>query len=119
MSPWRCRRRSDELTSHSLELSVYRAISLIAGSTAVPISTGTGWYGWSFWIPAMWCFISVLITLGYVYFDARVVPSVIRLTSNKEAARKAGDHVAKKRFSLGAYWLLPCESESASVSRPH
>lgn len=58
----------------------------------------------------MWCFISVLITAGYVFFDARVVPKHIRLTSNREAARAAHNHVAKKRFSLGAYWLLPCRS---------
>ncbi|KAK4054331.1 hypothetical protein OIO90_003564 [Microbotryomycetes sp. JL221] len=90
-----------------LELSVYRAISLIAGSTAVPISEGTGWYGWAFWIPAMWCLVSVMITIGYVIFDAKFVPKSIRLTSNKAAAKLARDHVAKKRFNLSAYWLLP------------
>ncbi|KAK4054172.1 hypothetical protein OIV83_001198 [Microbotryomycetes sp. JL201] len=90
-----------------LELSVYRAISLIAGSTAVPISEGTGWYGWAFWIPAMWCLVSVAITVAYVMFDSKYVPKDIRLTSNKAAAKLARDHVAKKRFSLSSYWLLP------------
>ncbi|KAM0789544.1 hypothetical protein ACM66B_000358 [Microbotryomycetes sp. NB124-2] len=90
-----------------LELSVYRAISLIAGSTAVPISEGTGWYGWSFWIPVMWCLVSIAITVGYIFFDAKFVPKNIRLTSNKEAAKLARDHVAKKRFSLDSYKKLP------------
>lgn len=95
----------------SLELSVYRAISLIAGSTSVPISTGTGFYGWSFWIPAMFCALSVVITISYIWFDANVVPKEIRLTSNKSAAAAAHDHVARRKFSLGAYWELGCTFE--------
>lgn len=65
--------------------------------------------GYAFWIPVVFCFISVLITLGYIWFDAHVVPKHIRLTSNKAAAQAASSHVAKKKFSLGTYWLLPCE----------
>ena len=52
-----------------LESAVARTISLAAGMTAVPISESTGWYGWSFWIPAALCAVSFCIAIAYLLFE--------------------------------------------------
>lgn len=52
-----------------LENAVNRTISLVAGMTAVPIKDSTGWYGWSFWIPAALCGFSFCVAIGYLLFE--------------------------------------------------
>ncbi|KAL1303061.1 hypothetical protein AAFC00_006507 [Neodothiora populina] len=99
-----------------LENAVAKTISLTAGMTAIPIRNSTGWYGWSFWIPAMFCGASTIIAILYLLFDRFLVPKKFKLKSGREmAAENTGDMAhQQKTFSPKTilqlpwqFWMLP------------
>lgn len=74
---------------------------------AIPIRDGTGWYGWTFWIPAFFCSLSLLVNIAYVCFERFVVPEKLHLTSGRAIAI-SGQHLsAKRRFSWNVLFSLP------------
>jgi hypothetical protein len=81
---------------------------LAAGMTAIPIRDGTGWYGWSFWIPTVLCGFSLLVNIGYVVFERMIVPKQYQLTSARVAAMNAaGTATQRRRFSFKTLLELP------------
>jgi MFS family permease len=98
------------------ENAINKTIGLAAGMTAFPIYSSTGWYGWSFWVPAVFCFVSMLVSIGYLLFERFVVPAKFRLTSARAAAIAAGPNMQGKQKKLSfssllelpwAFWMLP------------
>lgn len=80
--------------------------------TAIPIRDGTGWYGWSFWIPAAFCAFSFCIAIAYILFERFVVPKEFRLTSARVEALSNGQKHKKLSFASlmllpWAFWMLP------------
>lgn len=95
-----------------LESAVAKVISLSAGMTAIPIRNSTGWYGWSFWIPAIFCGFSVFVALAYLAWDRFVVPKQFRIKTGKEEAGKPGSPKKLVTFAVlfrlpWAFWMLP------------
>lgn len=91
-------------------------ISIVSGMTAIPIKNSTGWYGYSFWIPAGLCAASFLVAVLYFIFERFIIPKEYRFTSGRAQAlatsRTMG--VDKKKLAFGsllylpwAYWMLP------------
>lgn len=75
--------------------------------TAIPIRDGTGWYGWSFWIPAVLCTFSLLVNIFYVLFERSVVPAKFRLTSERDRVITSQKLSSKKVFSWRILLTLP------------
>lgn len=74
---------------------------------AIPIKDGTGWYGWTFWIPVFFCAFSLLTNVAYVSFEKLAVPQQFRLTSGRAAAMSNESFAAKRRFSWNVLFQLP------------
>ncbi|KAF6821766.1 major facilitator superfamily transporter [Colletotrichum plurivorum] len=89
-----------------LESAIANTVSLVSGMVAIPIRDGTGWYGWTFWIPVFFCGLSLAVNILYVCFERLAVPARFRLTSGRARAI-AEQHSAKKRFSWDALFTLP------------
>ncbi|KAF7551906.1 hypothetical protein G7Z17_g4684 [Cylindrodendrum hubeiense] len=83
-----------------LESAVSNAIGLAGGMSAIPIRDGTGWYGWTFWIPAFFCFLSLLVNLFYVFFERRIVPKDYRLASGRTSANKKSSSNSDFRWNV-------------------
>lgn len=90
-----------------LENAVSNTVSLIAGLTAIPIRDGTGWYGWSFWIPAVLCLFSLVVNIFYVIFERTVVPKHFRLTPERDRVITQSKLANKKVFSWRILLTLP------------
>lgn len=90
-----------------MENAVANTISLVAGMAAIPIRDGTGWYGWSFWIPAVMCLFSLIVNIFYVLFERTMVPQRFRLTSERDRSITASKLAAKKVFSWRILLTLP------------
>lgn len=97
-----------------LENSIASTTSLVSGLTAIPIKQGTGWYGWSFWIPVVFCAFSVIVSCVYFAWEKWVVPVEYRFTSGRTAAQGSDKAIAEKKVSLKtlfelpwAFWMLP------------
>ena len=73
---------------------------------AIPIRDGTGWYGWTFWIPVFFCAFSVIVNIIYVCFEHFTVPSECRLTPARAAA-VSNKHLTKRNFSWKILLTLP------------
>ena len=66
--------------------------------TAIPIKNSSGWYGYSFWIPAGLCAASFCVAIGYFLFERFVIPKEYRLTSGRALAlAKSGAMGANKK----------------------
>lgn len=75
---------------------------------AIPIRDGTGWYGWTFWIPVFFCGLSLLVNVAYVCFERLAVPERFRLTPGRAlAAAAASGSDNKRRFSWNVLFQLP------------
>ncbi|CAN8103341.1 unnamed protein product [Discula destructiva] len=90
-----------------LENAVSSTISLVGGMTAIPIRDGTGWYGWSFWIPVVMCVFSFAVNILYVLVERTMVPSRFRLTSERDRAITSEKLAVKKIFSWRVLLTLP------------
>ncbi|KAM0569858.1 hypothetical protein D7B24_003384 [Verticillium nonalfalfae] len=90
-----------------LESAIANTISLVSGMVAIPIRDGTGWYGWTFWIPVFFCAFSLLVNIAYVCFERFVIPQHLRLTSGRAAAISKQHLHTKKRFSWNVLFQLP------------
>lgn len=99
-----------------LENAINRTVDLVAGMTAIPIRDGTGWYGYSFWIPAVFCGTSFCAAIGYMLYEKFVVPSQYRLTGRRAAAKQDGVHTSTQWKAIflasittlpWAFWMLP------------
>lgn len=95
-------------TMWGIDSSFSSLVNLAAGMTAIPIRDGTGWYGWSFWIPVFFCGFSVAMTIVYIFFERRVVPQDKRLTTGRALAIDAETGgKGRRRFSWNVLFLLP------------
>lgn len=90
-----------------LENAISSTVSLVAGMAAIPIRDGTGWYGWSFWIPAALCVFSFLANIVYVVFERTIIPAKFRLTSERDRAITSQKLAVKKVFSWRVLLTLP------------
>jgi MFS family permease len=76
--------------------------------TAIPIRDRTGWYGWTFWVPAFFCVASFLINLTYIFFERTCIPKRYRLTSARAKAVAENYSLNVKRvFSWNSLLNLP------------
>ncbi|THY69766.1 MFS general substrate transporter [Aureobasidium pullulans] len=97
------------------ENAINKTVSLVAGMTAIPIRNSTGWYGWSFWIPAVFCGMSTLFAIAYILFEKYIVPERFRLKSGRQTSISSDDLAQKRKVvSFGtilrlpwAFWMLP------------
>lgn len=90
-----------------LENAIASSTSLVAGMVAVPIRDATGWYGWSFWIPAILCAFSLLANILYVIFERTVLPTRFRLTTEHDRAITEDRLARRKRFEWRVIFSLP------------
>ena len=99
-----------------LENAINRTVDLVAGMTAIPIRDGTGWYGYSFWIPAVFSGTSFCAAIGYMFYERYVVPPKYRFTSKRYAAKQKDAHATTQWKALfiasvttlpWAFWMLP------------
>lgn len=75
---------------------------------AIPIRDSTGWYGWTFWVPAFFCCASMLINIAYVFFEHVFIPKHYRLTSARaKAVAKSHGLNVKRTFSWDSLLKLP------------
>lgn len=74
---------------------------------AIPIRDGTGWYGWTFWVPAALCGFSFIASIIYACFDRFVVPDKYRLRSGRDKADPADELAHRRVFSLKTLYQLP------------
>jgi hypothetical protein len=56
------------------ENAIAKTTSLVSGITAIFTKEATGWYGYSFWIPAGLCAASFCVAVGYIIFERFVIP---------------------------------------------
>lgn len=97
------------------ENAINKTVSLVAGMTAIPIRNSTGWYGWSFWIPAVFCGMSTLFAIAYILFEKYIIPERFRLKSGRQTSISSDDLAQKRKVvSFGtilrlpwAFWMLP------------
>lgn len=91
-----------------IESAVAETMGIIAGITAIPIRNGTGWYGWSFWIPVVICGFSLIMSIVYVLLERNVVPTQHRFTSARamQIDKEKGGN-GRKIFSWNTLFLLP------------
>ncbi|OAL44852.1 MFS general substrate transporter [Pyrenochaeta sp. DS3sAY3a] len=91
-----------------LENAISSTVGLVAGMVAVPIRDNLGWYGWSFWIPACFCLVSVIVNIAYIFFERFFIPQEMRLTSARAKAVAANNGLNDKRaFSWDSLLKLP------------
>ncbi|KAH7150361.1 major facilitator superfamily domain-containing protein [Dactylonectria estremocensis] len=91
-----------------LENALSSTVGLVAGMVAIPIKEGTGWYGWTFWVPAFFCCASMLINIAYVFFERNFIPKQFRLTSARaKAVAKSHGLNVKRTWSWDSLLRLP------------
>ncbi|KAF6799581.1 MFS transporter [Colletotrichum sojae] len=91
-----------------LENAISSTVGMVAGMVAIPIRDKTGWYGWTFWIPAIFCGVSMAINIVYVFFERVFIPKHLRLTSARAKAVAANHKLNVKRiFSWKSLLGLP------------
>ncbi|KAK7214585.1 hypothetical protein V2G26_002588 [Clonostachys chloroleuca] len=91
-----------------LENAISGVVGLVAGMVAIPIRDSTGWYGWTFWVPAFFCCASMLINIAYVFFEHVFIPKHYRLTSARaKAVAKSHGLNVKRTFSWDSLLKLP------------
>ncbi|KAK1469199.1 hypothetical protein CMEL01_00966 [Colletotrichum melonis] len=91
-----------------LESAIANTVSLVSGMVAIPIRDGTGWYGWTFWIPVFFCGFSLIVNVAYVTFERLAVPPRFRLTSGRARAIAEQQNLSdRRRFSWNVLFALP------------
>ncbi|KAL0942045.1 MFS transporter [Colletotrichum truncatum] len=91
-----------------LENAISSTVGMVAGMVAIPIRDRTGWYGWTFWIPAIFCGVSMAINIVYVFFERIFIPKHLRLTSARAKALAQNHKLNVKRvFSWRSLFGLP------------
>ncbi|GKT56172.1 MFS transporter [Colletotrichum tofieldiae] len=91
-----------------LENAISSTVGMVAGMVAIPIRDRTGWYGWTFWIPAIFCGLSMIINILYVFFEGLFIPPNLRLTSARAKALAENHKLNVKRvFSWKSLTKLP------------
>ncbi|KAF4124452.1 Major Facilitator Superfamily [Geosmithia morbida] len=90
-----------------LESAVSNTVGLVSGMVAIPIRNNTGWYGWTFWIPVVFCAWSLIMNVAYVCYERLVVPPEYRLTPGRDAAITEKYLSSKRSFSLNSLLTLP------------
>ncbi|KAI9150552.1 Major facilitator superfamily domain-containing protein [Paramyrothecium foliicola] len=90
-----------------LESALSGTVGLVSGMVAIPIRDGTGWYGWTFWIPVFFCAFSLIMNIIYVCFERFSVPADFRLTSGRASAISQKHLINKRNFSWKILLTLP------------
>ncbi|KLO82675.1 uncharacterized protein LW93_9879 [Fusarium fujikuroi] len=90
-----------------LESAISSTVGLVSGMVAIPIRDRTGWYGWTFWIPVVFCGLSLAMNISYVCFERFVVPTKYRLTPGRDAAITEKHLTIKRNFSWELLLTLP------------
>ncbi|KAK1700200.1 major facilitator superfamily domain-containing protein [Colletotrichum godetiae] len=91
-----------------LESAIANTVSLVSGMVAIPIRDGTGWYGWTFWIPVFFCGFSLVVNIAYVTFERLAVPPRFQLTSGRARAIAEQQNLSeRRRFSWNVLFALP------------
>ncbi|RSL53000.1 hypothetical protein CEP54_010622 [Fusarium duplospermum] len=90
-----------------LESAISSTVGLVSGMVAIPIRNQTGWYGWTFWIPVVFCGLSLIMNAAYVCFERFVVPVEYRLTPGRDAAITKKHLITKRNFSWRLLLNLP------------
>ncbi|RSL94754.1 hypothetical protein CEP52_012444 [Fusarium oligoseptatum] len=90
-----------------LESAISSTVGLVSGMVAIPIRDQTGWYGWTFWIPVVFCGLSLIMNTAYVCFERFVVPIEYRLTPGRDAAITEKHLITKRNFSWRLLLNLP------------
>ncbi|OAL46303.1 MFS general substrate transporter [Pyrenochaeta sp. DS3sAY3a] len=90
-----------------IDNAVAKAVGIAAGMAAVPIRDGTGHYQWSFWIAVIFCAVSWLINIGYVWFANTIVPPQHRLTSARANAMAKNPNVKTKVVDWRVLFTIP------------
>ncbi|KLP21969.1 uncharacterized protein LW94_14180 [Fusarium fujikuroi] len=90
-----------------LESAISSTVGLVSGMVAIPIRDRTGWYGWTFWIPVVFCGLSLAMNISYVCFERFVVPTKYRLTPGRDAAIIEKHLTIKRNFSWELLLTLP------------
>ncbi|KAH6949447.1 hypothetical protein HG530_014505 [Fusarium avenaceum] len=90
-----------------LESAISSTVGLVSGMVAIPIRNRTGWYGWTFWIPVVFCGLSLAMNIAYVCFERFAVPKKYRLTPGRDAAITNKHLMSKRNFSWKLLLTLP------------
>ncbi|WVQ80631.1 hypothetical protein IAT38_002736 [Cryptococcus sp. DSM 104549] len=102
-----------------IEYATANLFLMCSGFSTIPIKDGTGWYGWSFWIPACLCLLSFLVNIYYVLWESRILPSHMRMPNGRAIAiakRASGPIGVADETSIHprvvlaipwAFWVLP------------
>lgn len=80
-----------------IDIAWNRILTIIARSTAVPMSNINGWWGWALWIPTIVCGFNLVLCIAYWGFE-RSVPIAYRPVLGKDAY--AAEGWGKKKFGL-------------------
>lgn len=91
-----------------LDNAVSNTVGLVSGMVAIPIRDSTGWYGWTFWVPAFFCVLNFFINISYVFFERIFIPKPYCLTSARAKAVAQNHNLNVKRvFSWDSLFRLP------------
>ncbi|KAJ6505992.1 major facilitator superfamily domain-containing protein [Mycena vulgaris] len=75
---------------YGVDIAFGRVTNTISKATSIPIAEGTGWWGWSIWIPCIMAAVTLLINTAYIFFERRL-PRESRLVSGREIAKRRAD----------------------------
>lgn len=85
---------------YGIDIAWGRIITVITRSTAVPLANvGGEFWGWAFWVPAIICALTLLVTIAYWFFE-RSVPEQYRPALGKNARAKEGALKKRVKFNL-------------------
>ncbi|KAJ7814918.1 major facilitator superfamily domain-containing protein [Mycena olivaceomarginata] len=57
---------------YGVDIAFGRVINTISKATSIPIAEGTGWWGWSIWIPCIMAAATLAINVAYIFFESRL-----------------------------------------------
>ncbi|KAJ7130411.1 major facilitator superfamily domain-containing protein [Mycena epipterygia] len=103
---------------YGIDIAFGRVINTIAKATSIPIAEGTGWWGWSIWIPCIMAGVTLVINIGYLFFACRL-PKESQVVTGRAAAMRtaAADQKPVKRISLNALWSIPAAFWIITISQ--
>ncbi|BGO94151.1 hypothetical protein NBRC10512_003768 [Rhodotorula toruloides] len=90
---------------YGLDIGIGRVYNLAGKLSAVPIMEGTGSYAWTFWVSAILCAFTFLLTVSLALYE-RTFPACARVPTGRQAAVFAAKQLAPGQApaSFGRRW---------------
>ncbi|KAJ6565492.1 major facilitator superfamily domain-containing protein [Mycena vulgaris] len=103
---------------YAVDIAFGRVINTIAKATSVPIAEGTGWWGWSIWVPCVMSGLTLVINIVYLVFQRRLPKEAKLVTGKQIALRKAAaTHQPPQKISLAALSAIPAAFWIVAISQ--